>query len=440
MTPSQIRFDPSSYIKLSSRGDNYNDWKELWTIALQYTEVWELTSGLTPRPSMAGEQQVAWDKQNTKAMVLLLSSIHQDLTSMVANCGTASKAWKYLSERFDRDTGDTTINLFRALTNLRYQDGEDLLAHIDVFHEMWTRMTKRCQSSQKLVAKTMRPTFESDGVKGSFFLTTLPDTMSHVIENISTRGLTTFTEIEPIMLDISEKHSIDAVDSSAHYTSTRKPQSKGPNIGKSYNKRYSSPSNQTRDQNDECNWCKKNDMTFIGHHYSNCRKLKAHNEQRKASRNANQILPKNRKSKGNQQRANEAIIIESDDDTASIANAYTAIASTNESIAPPRMNPDEKRSREDDDVQAYAVGSIPKTQSKWIFDSGASRHMSGNADDFHELKPKRGTIHVAGGLQIPVEGIGTVYFRAKLPNGSTKETKLTNVLYSRHLRSTRLFS
>jgi hypothetical protein len=66
--------------------------------------------------------------------------------------------------------------------------------------------------------------------------------------------------------------------------------------------------------------------------------------------------------------------------------------------------------------------------------------MSGNADDFFDLKPKRGTIHVAGGLQIPVEGMGTVYFRAKLPDGSTKETKLTNVLYSRHLRSTRLFS
>ena len=34
-------------------------------------------------------------------------------------------------------------------------------------------------------------------------------TMGHFIDNISTRGLRSFTQIDPKMLDIAEKHSID---------------------------------------------------------------------------------------------------------------------------------------------------------------------------------------------------------------------------------------
>jgi hypothetical protein len=240
MNAFQVKFDPSSYPKLTSRGDNYTEWKSAWMIALKYAGVWMLMSGKTPRPIVEGAAQDDWDTQDNKAMVLLISAVHSDLMSMVANCETAPKAWKYLSERFDRDTGNTSIHLFRALTNLRYKDGDDLRAHIDEFHEMWIRMTKRCQSSQQNVAKAMKQIFESDEVKGSFFLTTLPDTMDHIIDNIGTRGLTTFTEIEPKMLDISEKHSLDTVDSSAYYTSTRRTQSKGPNQGNSFNNKKQS--------------------------------------------------------------------------------------------------------------------------------------------------------------------------------------------------------
>jgi hypothetical protein len=68
----------------------------------------------------------------------------------------------------------------------------------------------------------MKQIFKLDEVKGSFFLTTLLDTMDHIINNIGTRGLTTFTKIELKMLDISKKHSLDTVDSLAYYTSTRR--------------------------------------------------------------------------------------------------------------------------------------------------------------------------------------------------------------------------
>jgi hypothetical protein len=56
--------------------------------------------------------------------------------------------------------------------------------------------------------------FNYDEVKGSFFLTTLPDTMDHIVDNLSARDLTSFTAIEPKLFDLAEKHTLD-VDSSA---------------------------------------------------------------------------------------------------------------------------------------------------------------------------------------------------------------------------------
>ena len=122
-------------------------------------------------------KQTMGKKKDNKAMIVLISSIHSDLTLNLTTCEQSAKAWKYLAGRFDRDTGNTSIQLFRTLTGLRLRDGDDLRTHLDLFHQTWTRMQKRCISSSQAVAKSMLPIFESDDVKGSFFLTTLPESM-----------------------------------------------------------------------------------------------------------------------------------------------------------------------------------------------------------------------------------------------------------------------
>jgi hypothetical protein len=68
----------------------------------------------------------------------------------------------------------------------------------------------------------MKQIFKLDKVKGLFFLTTLLDIIDHIINNIGTRGLTTFTKIELKMLNISKKHSLDIVNLLAYYTLTRR--------------------------------------------------------------------------------------------------------------------------------------------------------------------------------------------------------------------------
>lgn len=83
----------------------------------------------------------------------------------------------------------------------RHQDGADLHMHLDAFRSLWHKLATRTATSQKPVAKAMKSMFDSDEVKGSFFLTTLPEQMDHVVDNLGTQTLTKYSDIEPKMLD-----------------------------------------------------------------------------------------------------------------------------------------------------------------------------------------------------------------------------------------------
>lgn len=143
-----FKLDPASLPKLSAKGDNFSEWKPSWTLAFKYAELWNIVSEKTTRPQKDGDEQDNWDKQNTKAMVMLLSSVHQDLTITVTTHEDVAKSWKTLAERFDRDTGNSSIYLFRRITSLRHQDGSNLQDHIDEFHLLWVKMQKKCSTSK----------------------------------------------------------------------------------------------------------------------------------------------------------------------------------------------------------------------------------------------------------------------------------------------------
>jgi hypothetical protein len=46
----QFKFSPESLPKLTSRGDNYPEWRSAWQIAFRYAELWPIVSGTTKRP------------------------------------------------------------------------------------------------------------------------------------------------------------------------------------------------------------------------------------------------------------------------------------------------------------------------------------------------------------------------------------------------------
>ncbi|CAE7021535.1 hypothetical protein PTTW11_03279 [Pyrenophora teres f. teres] len=216
--------------------------------------------------------------------------------------------------------------------------------------------------------------------------------MDHIVDNLSTRNLTSFADIEPKLLDLAEKHTLD-VDSTAYAAN-----------------RYTK--NETSKRGDSSKTQTRGNSTL-----SNSRKKSTTKDTRHV-----------KKAKGN--KASNAIIVQySDSDTE--VNAFTASMGT--------INAHGKRLRE---VSAYldTLSSGSSLSNSWLFDSGTSRHMSGNIDDFVTLEPARGTITVAGQQKIPIEGQGTVRLTLVLPDGSTRFSELTNVLFSEQLKSTRLFS
>ena len=207
-----LKLGPSSLPKLSSTGGNYIEWQFGWSQAFKRSKLWKLVSGELkeyPDPTSAtscsqsgSSAAKKWERNNLRAMIMILGSVDDNLTHVVRSCVSASEAWNLLAERFDRDTRTNSIYLLRSIVSLKYHDGEDLQAHVDNFNQLWIKMIKRTQSCNQSVTKAMKPVFESDETKGTFFLTTLPETMDNIIDNLTTASLTKYSDIEPKMLEM----------------------------------------------------------------------------------------------------------------------------------------------------------------------------------------------------------------------------------------------
>ena len=111
------------------------------------------------------------------------------------------------------------------------------------------------------VATALRNVFTSEDVKGYFFLTTLPETMENVIDNLVSKDTTKYSTIESKMLDLCEK----PLDMATTFTSTSAywTQTSCCNVPTS-----------TDLSCKECSYCKKKNFRFKSHIYAKCDHLK----------------------------------------------------------------------------------------------------------------------------------------------------------------------
>ncbi|KAF2089479.1 hypothetical protein K490DRAFT_37640, partial [Saccharata proteae CBS 121410] len=68
-----------------------------------------------------------------------------------------------------------------------------------------------------------------------------------------------------------------------------------------------------------------------------------------------------------------------------------------------------------------------------LFDSGASRYITGYINDFLSIVPINGAINTAGDTKLLVDGYGTVYLTYLLPDSLTYRVELIDILYSKEL-------
>lgn len=108
-----FKLDPSSLPKLDPKGENFLDWRAAWTRGFRFAGLADVISGDKVRLNVADQEgRAVWDHSDDQAFVILLSAIHSDLTTYIANCTSSADAWTTLANRFDRDTGNSTIYLF----------------------------------------------------------------------------------------------------------------------------------------------------------------------------------------------------------------------------------------------------------------------------------------------------------------------------------------
>ncbi|KAL6864057.1 hypothetical protein J3F83DRAFT_186922 [Trichoderma novae-zelandiae] len=260
-----FELDPSSLPQLSSKGDNYTVWRAAWTIAFRCVELWDIVSdGKAPTVTEATPATPAlladiaqWKRSDNQALVMIMSAVHPDNVWLVTTATSACQAWTVLQDRFDRDTATSTVQQFCQLITMEYDINDNLIRHLDAFHQAWVRLERRCRSSDHELAKSLRPLFSSDSIKGSFFLTTLPKLMDNVVDDLSTQNLNKFVDIEPRMLDIAYRRQ-QPTDDNTYYTKT---------AGKATRTRPPPPASN------ECTWCRKHNLSFVGHVYTDCHKL-----------------------------------------------------------------------------------------------------------------------------------------------------------------------
>lgn len=130
-----FKLDPLSLLKLDPKGENFLDWRVVWSRGFRFAGLGEYITGVKDRLVGAAEL-VEWEKLDDQAFVMLLSSIYTSLMTYIILCMSSIAAWKVLADRFDRDTGNSTIYLFCQLTNLQYKDSTNLQSYLDAFRNL----------------------------------------------------------------------------------------------------------------------------------------------------------------------------------------------------------------------------------------------------------------------------------------------------------------
>jgi len=216
-------------------------------------------------------------------------------------------------------------------------------------------------------------------------LCSLPPSLDNVVDNLQTKLDLTYDQVFARLLDLNVANKSNSADDKA-YSSNQG--DKGKN----------------RDNGKECTWCKSKKDNFKGHLYTECRKLKAHQ--------------KNKKEK---KEASAKQTTEISESTAFMAREFT------EATASAFM------------ATSGSSGSSQPSKS-WFFDTAASSHMTSDKNTLTDFRKHGGIVRVANSQSMEVTGIGKVQLQCRLQNGSALPATLDNVLLVPELDSHGLFS
>lgn len=103
MASATVKFDCGNIPKFD--GSNFQLWKFSVTILFKAEKILSIVNGTTPEPDdQASTEWKAWDSGNSKAQVILLSTISQDQIQYLINCQNAAEMWTRLLSIHEQKT------------------------------------------------------------------------------------------------------------------------------------------------------------------------------------------------------------------------------------------------------------------------------------------------------------------------------------------------
>ena len=183
--------------------DDYRTWAGSWEIAFDSMGLLEILIEDAPSGfSKNSAECKTWNLGNKQVRGALLGAVDESLRTIIIDHQTAKEAWEHLKSRFDRETSSSTISLLKAITSLSLKEGDDIPEFLTIFNDAWNRLRNR-SSSKSSLAKAFRDLTFSGDVKGAFLMSSLPESMDNVIDNLVTKEMVSYEDASAKLLDIS---------------------------------------------------------------------------------------------------------------------------------------------------------------------------------------------------------------------------------------------
>jgi len=392
-TESSRRNAKFEHIPKLSGQSNYLIWSNACEIAFHACKWWGIVNGTIAQPEDPEETGTSkasasattapitpdeWYDINFQALHALNTSVDPSILPNIVQLRSAPEAWTTLKNLYDRETNNTTITLLKTIVDRKLIEGASMSEHLSGFNNDWNRLLNRAIAAKGQLGRSLRTLAECNHSKAGFLLISLPESMNNIIDNLQTKGDLTFEDVHSRLLDLSANHSSGSGREKAYRVEKSGSGGKGPK---------------------ECTWCAKRGHYAKGHTWQECNKLKA-SKKNESDKSANLHGEKAR------------MASQPSEDSSTMATAFMVSANLTPSTA----------------------------SSVWIFDTGATSHMTPDTGVFSgSLRPHSGHVKFANGERGAISGIGTVKLRCRLPGGRMGLAVLHDVLKVDSLK-TNLFS
>ena len=382
------RDDSLQSISVKLNGKNFSYWSTVMKNFLKGKKLWGYVSGTVVQPTSTVNNYVTeldvWESNDAKILTWIHNSVEHSIGTQLVKYETAKEVWDHLQKLFTKSNFAKRYQLENDIRTLQ-QKNMSILEFYNAMTSIWDELAltestglKECKDyityreEQRLVQFLMALRSDFEGLRGSILhRTPLPSVDSVVSELVAEE-----TRLKSLAGEIflpSSSTSVLAVPSQLPMQ----------NQNKSY----------MRVASDECSFCKQK-----GHWKFQCSKLLKKQQSSQSQQQSQQRFYR--------PNANTVAIVPPPD--SSVLGAPP--------ISGPLLTDLAEQFQKFLATQPHAMSANLSSQSpsgissSWIFDSGASKHMSPHITSFDSLCPSNSSLSVmtANGTPLPLAGVGSV--------------------------------